>query len=222
MLNSNFLFYFYSICLIFSSVFVIVSSSAIYSLIFLVSSFIFSAFILILLECEFLALLFIIVYVGAIAVLFLFAILMLESKISDLSKNKIKHFPIGAILGLFLFFLVYNQINNITFVDSSKHLIDIETKGHPIYSNASVNTTIDIADGFYVNKYQNWYDLIDAINDVNIYGQVLYFYYVIQFLIAGLILLLVLIGVVYLTNSHENQTKQQSTFKQLSRKAKIF
>lgn len=220
--NLNFLFYLYSICLIWSSIFVIVSSQPVYSLLFLVLSFVFSTFLLILLECEFLALLFIIVYVGAIAILFLFTIMMLESKMSNLSKNKIKYFPVGIIFGLFLLFFLYNQINNITFVDSSKHLIDIETGGNPKYSNAVADTIIDIADGFYINKYQNWYDLIDATNDVNVYGQVLYSYYIIQFLIVGLILLLVLIGIVYLTNSYENQTKQQSTFKQLSRKAKIF
>jgi NADH-quinone oxidoreductase subunit J len=60
-------------------------------LLFLVSSFIFASFILFLLECEFLALLFIVVYVGAIAILFLFAIMMLESKFKNLSKNLFKY-----------------------------------------------------------------------------------------------------------------------------------
>ena len=72
---------------------------------------------------------------------------------------------------------------------------------------------IDIADRFYVNKYRNCYGLIDVINNVNIYGRVLYFYYVIQFLIADLVLLLALISGLHLTNSHENQTKQQPAFK---------
>jgi NADH:ubiquinone oxidoreductase subunit 6 (subunit J) len=74
----------------------------------------------------------------------------------------------------------------------------------------------------YVNKYQNWYDLIDSTNDISVYGQVLYSYFVLQFLVAGLILLLVLIGVVYLTNTFEKHTIQQSSFKQLSRSSKVF
>ena len=75
----------------------------------------------------------------------------------------------------------------------------------------------------YLNTYQNWYDLIDSINDVEIYGQVLYSYYVLQFLISGLILLLILIGVVYLTNVFvAQQTLDQSLFKQLSRNSKFF
>ena len=74
-----------------------------------------------------------------------------------------------------------------------------------------------------LNTYQNWYDLIDSINDVEIYGQVLYSYYVLQFLISGLILLLILIGVVYLTNVFvAQQTLDQSLFKQLSRNSKFF
>jgi len=40
----------------------------------------------------------------------------------------------------------------------------------------------------YLNTYQNWYDLIDSVCDIEVYGQVLYSYYVLQFLISGLIL----------------------------------
>jgi NADH-quinone oxidoreductase subunit J len=154
--------------------------------------------LLFLLECEFLALLFIVVYVGAIAILFLFAIMMLESKQINLSRNAIKYFPVGIVFSVGLLIPILNIINN-TFEDTSF-----------IFSS------------FYFNNYVNWYDLIDSTNDVNVYGQILYSYFVLQFLVAGLILLLVLIGVVYLTNSFEKHTKQQSKFRQLSRKAKIF
>lgn len=74
-----------------------------------------------------------------------------------------------------------------------------------------------------LNIYQNWYDLTDAINDVEVYGEVLYSYYVFQFLISGLLLLLVLIGVVYLTNIFvKKDTVNQFIFKQLSRQSKFF
>lgn len=195
---SNLLFYFFSVALIFSSVMVIISQHSVFSLLFLVSCFIFSSFLLFLLECEFLALLFIVVYVGAIAILFLFAIMMLESKQINLSRNAIKYFPVGIVFSVGLLIPILNIINN-TFEDTSF-----------IFSS------------FYFNNYINWYDLIDSTNDVNVYGQILYSYFVLQFLVAGLILLLVLIGVVYLTNSFEKHTKQQSQFRQLSRKAKIF
>lgn len=198
MLDLNLLFYFCSIALIFSAVMVVTAQHPVFSLLFLVSSFIFSAFLLLALECEFLALLFIIVYVGAIAILFLFAIMMLESKLINLSKNKIKYFPVGLVFSIVLLIPFLNILNS--------------------YFNQGNN----LSNSFYINKYQNWYDLIDSTNDINIYGQLLYSYFVLQFLIAGLILLLVIIAVVYLTSSFEKQTIQQSTFKQLSRTVKIF
>lgn len=192
------LFYFFSSFLIYSVFMVVLSQNPVFSLLFLVSSFIFSSFLLFLLECEFLALLFIIVYVGAIAILFLFTIMMLESKLINLSKNKIKYFPVSFIFIISLLFpLLY--VLNIYFEDIS------------ICSNS-----------FYFNKYQSWYNLIDSSNDIEVYGQILYSYFVLQFLITGLILLLSIISVIYLTSSFKKQSKQQSTFKQLSRTNIIF
>jgi NADH-quinone oxidoreductase subunit J len=198
MLTSNSLFMFFSYALVFSSIMVIIAQHPVFSLLFLVSCFIFSSFLLFLLECEFIAFLFIVVYVGAIAILFLFAIMMLESKLINLSKNAIKYFPIGIIFSVFLLLPILNVVDTF-FFDSST-----------------------ISGSFYTNNYQNWYDLIDSTYDVNVYGQILYSYFALQFLIAGLILLVVLIGVVSLTNSYDKQTKQQSTFRQLSRTVKIF
>ena len=198
MFSSNMLFYLFSIFLVISALMVISSQHPIFSLLFLVTSFIFSAFLLFLLECEFLALLFIVVYVGAIAVLFLFAVMMLESKLKNLSKNSMKYAPVGFVFSFFLLIPLLREIS-IHFVNN--------------YDN----------NYFYLNIYQNWYDLIDSITDVEVYGQVLYSYYVLQFLISGLILLLILIGVVYLTNTFvTQQTTDQSLFKQLSRNSKLF
>jgi NADH-quinone oxidoreductase subunit J len=177
---------------------VILSKHPVFSLLFLVGSFINSAFLLLILECEFLAFLFIIIYVGAIAILFLFSIMMLESKLNNLSKNTIKYIPMGLLFSVTLLLpLSYQIIKNFASLDSSNN--------------------------FYLNNYQNWFDLTDSINDVEVYGQILYSHFVLHFLIAGLILLLVLIGVVYLTNRYNNkQLKTQFTFKQLSRNFKIF
>jgi NADH-quinone oxidoreductase subunit J len=199
MFNENIIFYLFSIFLVFSAFMVVVSQHPVFSLLFLVSSFVFASFILFLLECELLALLFIIVYVGAIAVLFLFAIMMLESKLTDLSRNVMKYIPVGFIFGIVFLFPQLREISK------------------------NFNKNIDY-DLFYQNNFQNWYDLIDSTTDVEVYGQVLYSYFVLQLLIAGLILLLVLIGVVYLTNNFNvnKQTKDQVAFKQLARNVKIF
>lgn len=195
----NIIFYLFSIFLVISSFMVIISKHPIFSLLFLVLSFVFSSFLLFLLECEFLALLFIIVYVGAIGVLFLFAIMMLESKFSDLSKNVLIYISIGTVFGVALLLFILLTIS--------------ENFRFSIFS-----------DSLYLDNYQNWYDLIDSTTDVEAYGQVLYSYFILQFLFAGLILLLVLIGVVYLTNTYliDKQTIEQSVFKQLAREFKFF
>ena len=198
MLDANLLFYMFSIFLVISALMVVVSRHPVFSLLFLVGCFILSSFLLFLMECEFLAFLFIIIYVGAIAILFLFAIMMLESKSANLNQNKIKYIPVGFIFAIVLLLPLLNEIS-FEFIDNA-------------YSNT-----------FYLNKYQNWYDLTDSITDVEVCGQVLYSYFVLQFLIAGLILLLVLVGVVYLTNIfNTTQMLEQSIFKQLSRNSKFF
>lgn len=192
------LFYLFSIFLIISAFMVVFSQHPIFSLLFLVASFIFSAFLLFLLECELLALLFIVVYVGAIAILFLFAVMMLDSKLNNLSKNRMEYVPVGVVfIGVLLI---------------------------PIFNEISMNFEHNCGSGFFIfNTYQNWHDLIDAITDVEVYGQILYSYYVLQFLISGLILLLTLVSVVYLTNTFvTDQTTNQSLFKQLSRSSKLF
>jgi NADH-quinone oxidoreductase subunit J len=199
MLNENIIFYLFSIFLVISAFMVVAAQHPVFSLLFLVSSFIFSSIILFMLECEFLALLFIVVYVGAIAVLFLFAVMMLESKFNDLSKNAMKYIPVGFVFG---FILLMPMLNN-------------------ILKQFNKN---DYYNSFYLNKFQNWYDLTDSITDVEVYGQVLYSYFVLQLLVVGLILLLVLVGVVYLTNNYNlsQQTLDQAVFKQLSRESKFF
>lgn len=197
-MDVNLFFYLFFFFIIMSSLMLILSRHSVFSLLFLISCFIFSSCLLFLLECEFLALLFVVVYVGAIAILFLFAIMMLESKKINLARNTIKYFPIGVFFSVFFVLPLLNLIN--------KNFTD----------------TFITSYNFYLNNYTNWYDLIDSNNDVNVYGKILYSYFVLQFLIAGLILLLVLIGVVCLTSCFEKKTKQQAQFRQLARKSQIF
>lgn len=196
MLQANLLFYFFSGVLVFSSIMVVLASHSVFSLLFLVLSFIASAFLLLILECEFLALIFIVVYVGAIAVLFLFAVMMLDAKLQNLTRNLFRYLPVGFLFALG--FLV-----PVLFQTSSKI---------PATTNPAVESI-----------YVNWYDLTDSTLDIEVYGQVLYSYFVLQFLVVGLILLVVLIGVVYLTNTYtSNRTVDQSIYKQLSVSSKFF
>lgn len=201
MLFETLIFYVFSILLVICAFMVVVVQHPVFSLLFLVSSFLFASFLLFLLECELLALLFIIVYVGAIAILFLFAIMMLESKLNDLAKNVMKYAPIGFIFAIIFLVPLIREIKG-NFWDEDS------------YS----------PDSFYLNTFQNWFDLIESIADVEVYGKVLYTYYVVQLLVAGLILLLVLIGVVYLVNNYNvsAETREQAIFRQLARESKFF
>lgn len=201
MLNPNTLFYIFSLLLLFCAIMVILVKHPMFSLLFLVSSFILASFILFMFECEFLALLFIIIYVGAVAILFLFAIMMLETKLTNLSGNIVKHLPIGFFFSFMLLVPLIFETNS-------------QFNSSTIYTDTSL----------YLNRNENYYGLVETTSDIEGYGELLYTYFVLQFLVAGLILLVVLIGVVYLTN-HYNVNQQrldQTAFKQLAREAKFF
>lgn len=93
---------FFSISLIFSSFFTILINNPIYSILFLILSFVSATGILILLESEFMAFIFIVIYIGAIAVLFLFVVMLLNIKIVDSIKDVLKYFPISNFIGFFI------------------------------------------------------------------------------------------------------------------------
>jgi len=174
---------------------VVVSKNSIYSVLFLVLSFISASSLLFLLESEFISLLFIIIYVGAIAVLFLFVVMMLDIKILNYSKDTLKYFPVGSFIGLI--FLIEMFLG--------------------IYTNFKSNP---YNESFLFNYHINWFDKIDSLTEIEAVGQILYTYYVLQFLIAGIILLLAVIGAVVLAlniSSQSNKNKKQLVFKQVAR-----
>ena len=187
------LFYFFSNILLFSSLMVIVVQNSIYSVLFLVFSFISAASLLFILECEFLALLFIIIYVGAIAVLFLFVVMMLDIKTVNLTKNTIKYFPFGSFISIVFLFEILAVI----------------------LKNFKVNPYQNF---FLVNFYQDWYEKLDALTEIEALGQILYTHYVLQFLIAGYILFLAVVGSIVLTMMPpRKKSKSQIIYRQISR-----
>jgi len=187
------LFFFFSCILLLSSLLIIVEINSIYSILLLVLSFVIATSLLFLLESEFMALIFIIIYVGAISVLFLFVIIMLNIKITSSIKDILKYFPIGNFLGLV--FLI-----EILFI---------------IFDNFKTNY---YTDSFLFNFNINWFYKLDYITDLKALGQILYTHYVLQFLVAGAILLIAVIGAVILTLSPRKiYVKTQDTFRQVSR-----
>ena len=192
----NILFYFFSLILLLSSLMVIFVQNSIYSILFLVLSFISSAALLFLLKCEFLALMFIVIYVGAIAVLFLFVVMMLDLKTINSKKDTLKYFPFGAVIGG-------------VFLTEILMVVGETFKSNPY--NVS----------FLYNSHFNWYERIDTFTEIRSIGQVVYTEYVLQFLIAGNVLLLATIAAVVLTiNTNVASDKKQVIFRQLSRNYK--
>jgi NADH-quinone oxidoreductase subunit J len=182
----------FSISLLVSAFFVISSRNPVHSVMFLVLVFLFSAGLLFCLEVEFLALSFIIVYVGAIAVLFLFVVMMLDIKIGDNSLGFLNYGPIAYFI-TFLFLL-----------EITIPLI----KGVTAYPYSTLTTEY---------LYINWFDQIDVITNLEAIGQLLYTYYFVFFLMSGFILFIAMLAAIMLTLTLEKTVKKQIVYKQLAR-----
>lgn len=189
------LVYFTCALLLVSASMVIISKNPLHSVLFLVTSFLSSSILLFLFENEFLALFFLIIYLGAIAILFLFVVMMLDIKYRDLQTSKL-YLPVGTFVGLTLLVEVYGAFTKVF----------------------SRNTNIS---NYEHNLYLNWYENLDALPDVYVFGQIFYTHYVLQILMAGLILYLAVIGVAFLTVKSafkRGEVRAQSIYRQLSRK----
>lgn len=190
---------------------VVISASPVESMISLILMFCISGVILFIFNSEFLGLTFVIIYVGAIAVLFLFIIMMLNIKktFSSIENNKGLFILGGSCLVLFYANLVKNGLN-------------------PYFSvSDSYNVTVGGEEGFFK---QNLTSLdsqylatelnqitYDSLNNITVLGQSLFNYYSLCFLLAGLVLLVALVGSVVLTVNFSTTKKNQLTYRQLSR-----
>src|ERR1700759_3508707 len=95
-------FYLFSAILVASAVMVIASKNPVHSVLFLILAFFNAAGLFVLMGAEFLAMLLVVVYVGAVAVLFLFVAMMLDIDFADLKKGALQYLPFGALIGLIL------------------------------------------------------------------------------------------------------------------------
>lgn len=189
----NVLSYFFLTILGISSLCIVLLQNTFFALLFLILSFLLTSIILFFLEAEFIALILIVIYVGAVAILLLFVLMMLETKLKNFSKDIVTYFPFGVF------------INGIFFIE----LASIISKSFS--SNGYSNS-------FSFNNYLNWYGKLGSLFDLEVYGHILYTQFVLQLLIVGLVLFLALVGVVFLTMKPINNSfKSQTSFCQLSR-----
>lgn len=164
---------------------VITSINPMHSVIALVLTFANSAGLLIIQKVEFLAILFVIVYAGAIAILILFVVMMLNIKLVELIDNTTRYVPIGFIIGLVLLTQLW---------------IIVEKK---IPSNWN---------GINQEDYTH---IIAQKTNIESIGDVLYTEYYIYFIVSSLVLLVAMVGAIILTLSHEDNVRRQDLFCQI-------
>ena len=171
-------FYLFSAVLIGSALMVVASRNPVHSVLFLILSFFNAAALFVLLRAEFLAMILIVVYVGAVAVLFLFVVMMLDIDFAELKRGAQQYFRLGAGVGLLLLL----------------ELIGIALVWHfaPDASGALVSATPA------------------HMTNTEALGDILYTDYVYYFQIAGLVLLVAMIGAIVLTMRHRPGVRRQS------------
>ncbi len=182
-------FYIFSTIAIISAIMVTVSKNTVHSVFFLILDFISISCLFIMIGAEFLGMIMLIVYVGAVAVLFLFVVMMLNVAQQKnqwfLSADSSGHIPVGLIISTIIFFEL------IIVIGGWKYKPDLFNK---------VNSSF-----------------IDSASNTHLLGQVLYTDYIHIFQISGMILLVAMIGAIVLTFRQRKGVKKQSYIKQISR-----
>ena len=189
MLAHSIFFYIFSLIAIISAIMVTVSKNTVHSVFFLILDFISISCLFIMIGAEFLGMIMLIVYVGAVAVLFLFVVMMLnvaqqKNQWFSASENS-QHVPIGLIVSLIIFFEL------IIVIGGWKYKPDL-------VSAMSLNIDKDISNTHSI-------------------GYVLYTDYIHIFQLSGMVLLVAMIGAIVLTFRKRSGVKKQSYFNQISR-----
>ena len=188
MLAHSLFFYFFSSIAVFSSIMVTVSRNTVYSVFFLILVFVSVSILFIMIGAEFLGMIMLIVYVGAVAVLFLFVVMMLnvsEDSVKNNRKGIINNISVGSIVGVIIFLELLVVIGGWKYKGNFKPLNSLQ-----------LNT-----------EYSNTHQI----------GNILYTDYIHLFQISGMILLVAMIGAISLTFNKKENVKRQNYFTQIQR-----
>ncbi len=178
-------FYLFALMTLFSATMVITAKNPVHSVLFLILAFFNAAGLFVLLGAEFVAMILVIVYVGAVAVLFLFVVMMLDMGFAELRKGAMKYVPLGLLLGavllveLGLVFAAWEPVQGVT---------------------------------------ANLASPVNDLKNTEALGMLIYTDYVFAFQIAGLILLVAMIGAIVLTHRRRAGVRRQKIAAQNARK----
>jgi NADH-quinone oxidoreductase subunit J len=179
-------FYVFACVCVASAIMVIAAKNPVHSVLFLILAFVNAAGLFVLMGAEFLAMILIVVYVGAVAVLFLFVVMMLDVDFAELRQGFLNYLPIGGVVGIIL--LIELVFGVVAWVISP---------GVPKAITAPIASDI---------------------TNTQALGLVLYTRYVYFFEVAGMILLVAMIGAIVLTLQHKPGVKRQSVAEQVARR----
>ena len=180
-------FYVFAFVVMASAAMVVVSRNPVYSVLFLILAFFNAAALFVLIGAEFIAMILIIVYVGAVAVLFLFVVMMLDINLTELREGFLKYLPVGALIGLVLL---------------AEILLGLGVIGSGTTSLAGLDKATP---------------QVIAVDNTRAIGRVLYTQYFYLFQVAGLVLLVAMIGAIVLTLRTRPGVRRQRISEQLYR-----
>ncbi len=178
-------FYLFALSVLTGGLFTVISRNPVHSVLWLILSFISAAGLFVLLGAEFVAMLLVIVYVGAVAVLFLFVVMMLDVDFAELKAEMAKYMPLALLIGLIL-------------------LMQFGLA----YANWQVGAGAEAARAAVTPE---------GIENTAALGLLLYDQYFLLFQLAGLILLVAMIGAIMLTLRHRQDIKRQDVLAQMYR-----
>jgi len=179
-----FTFYLFAVTTVAGGLMTVVSRNPVHSVLWLILSFLSSAGLFVTLGAEFVAMLLIIVYVGAVAVLFLFVVMMLDVDFAELKAEMTKYLPLGLLIGVVVLMQLALALGVWGFSDG-------------------VDTRIAAPAG--------------DLDNTRALGLLLYDQYWMLFQLAGLILLVAMVGAIVLTLRHRVDIKRQNVMEQMSR-----
>ena len=180
-------FYVFAFVVMASAAMVVVSRNPVYSVLFLILAFFNAAALFVLIGAEFIAMILVIVYVGAVAVLFLFVVMMLDINLTELREGFLKYLPVGALIGLVL---LAEILLGLGVIGSTPTSLGALGKAGP---------------------------QVLAIDNTRAIGRVLYTQYFYLFQVAGLVLLVAMIGAIVLTLRTRPGVRRQRISEQLYR-----
>ena len=181
------MFYIFAALAVASGVLVVSSRNPVHSVLFLIVAFFNAAGLFVLIGAEFLAMILVIVYVGAVAVLFLFVVMMLDIDFAELRSGFVRYLPIGAPVGFIL-------LAELVLVIGSR--VVVPGIPSPLAGSAAGGV---------------------PLTNTRALGDILYTRYLFAFQAAGLILLVAMIGAIVLTLRHRADVRRQSISAQLAR-----